>query len=174
MMTVRKACPNDLAALTAIYEETHTLEEQGMTATGWIRGVYPTGETARRAIEEGEMYVLEEDGVIAACARFNRHQEDVYALVPWQTPAEPDEVLVMHTLVVSPAHRGRGCAHAFAAWYEEEARRLGCRALRIDTNARNAAARRLYASLGYRESAIVPCKFNGIPDVALVCLEKSL
>lgn len=44
----------------------------------------------------------------------------------------------------------------------------------MDTNARNAAARRLYAGLGYWEAGIVPCVFNGIPDVQLVCLEKYL
>ena len=46
--------------------------------------------------------------------------------------------------------------------------------LRIDTNAKNAAARRLYARLGFREAAIVPCTFNSIAGVELVCLEKRL
>jgi len=32
----------------------------------------------------------------------------------------------------------------------------------------------LYKRLGYREAGIVPCVFNGIPDVMLVCLEKKL
>lgn len=50
----------------------------------------------------------------------------------------------------------------------------GCTVLRIDTNAKNVAARRLYARLGFREAAIVPCTFNGISGVALVCLEKRL
>ena len=42
----------------------------------------------------------------------------------------------------------------------------------MDTNEKNAAARRLYARLGYREAGIVPCVFNGIKGVGLVCLEK--
>ena len=44
----------------------------------------------------------------------------------------------------------------------------------IDTNERNASARRLYARLGYKEVSIVPCNFNGIPHIQLVCLEKLL
>jgi ribosomal protein S18 acetylase RimI-like enzyme len=44
----------------------------------------------------------------------------------------------------------------------------------MDTNARNAAARSLYRKLGYREIAVVPTVFNGIPDVMLVLLEKHL
>ena len=54
------------------------------------------------------------------------------------------------------------------------ARENGCTVLRMDTNAKNAAARRLYQKLGYAESDIVPCIFNGIPNVQLVLLEKKL
>ena len=50
----------------------------------------------------------------------------------------------------------------------------GCTVLRMDTNAKNAAARRLYQKLGYAEPDIVPCIFNGIPNVQLVLLEKKL
>lgn len=30
------------------------------------------------------------------------------------------------------------------------------------------------AALGWREAGIVPCSFNGLPGVQLVCLEKPL
>ena len=59
-------------------------------------------------------------------------------------------------------------------FYEDTARELGCTVLRMDTNEKNAAARRLYAQLGYREADIVPCAFNSIPNVRLVLLEKQL
>lgn len=54
------------------------------------------------------------------------------------------------------------------------ARENGCTVLQMDTNAKNAAARRLYQKLGYAEPDIVPCTFNGIPNVRLVLLEKKL
>ena len=44
----------------------------------------------------------------------------------------------------------------------------------MDTNAKNRKARAMYKKLGYEEIDIVPCVFNGIPDVQLVCLEKVL
>lgn len=46
--------------------------------------------------------------------------------------------------------------------------------LRIDTNAKNASARKMYARRGYLESGVIPTVFNGIPDVMLVCMEKRL
>ena len=60
------------------------------------------------------------------------------------------------------------------AYYENYAREHGCSCLRMDTNERNCSARALYKKLGYREASVVPCEFNGIPDVQLVCLEKKL
>ena len=59
-------------------------------------------------------------------------------------------------------------------FYEKYALEQGCPYLRMDTNVRNAAARRLYARLGYKEIGIVDCEFNGIAGVRLVCLEKSM
>ena len=44
---------------------------------------------------------------------------------------------------------------------------------RIDTNARNTAARAMYRKLGYKEIGTVPTTFNGIPGVDLVLLEKN-
>ena len=32
----------------------------------------------------------------------------------------------------------------------------------------------MYAAAGYEEKGIIPCEFNGIPDVGLVCMEKVL
>ena len=82
--------------------------------------------------------------------------------------------MVLHTLVVRPDLAGRGYGRQFVAFYEQYARERGCPCLRLDTNERNAAARRLYAKLGYREAGIIPCVFNGIGGVNLVCLEKKV
>ena len=59
-------------------------------------------------------------------------------------------------------------------FYERYALENGCPYLRMDTNAKNTAARRLYARLGYKEVGIVDCTFNGIAGVKLVCLEKKI
>ena len=92
----------------------------------------------------------------------------------WQYPAADNEVMVLHTLIVSvrPGHRGSG--KEFLKFYEEYAREHGCRYLRLDTNARNQTAREFYRKHEYREIGIVPTVFNGIPGVDLVLLEKKL
>lgn len=116
-------------------------------------------------------------GLITPKEDWNNDQTLYYG---WKTSegccfaSEDEEVMVLHTLTVAPEWTGYGFAKKFVYYYEEYAKNCGCHYLRMDTNAKNKAARNLYAGLGYCESGIVPCEFNGIPDVQLVCLEKSL
>lgn len=172
-LSFRKAEEDDVAAVAGIYESIHTAERAGRLSTGWIAGVYPVESTARAALERGELFVCKAGETVAA-AIINKRQVDVYALGEWLYPAEDDEVMVLHTLVVEPEASGRGVGKAFVGFYEDYARENGCKVLRMDTNARNLRARAMYAKLGYREAGTVPCAFNGIPDVQLVLLEKKL
>lgn len=174
MAIIRPAAAHDLARIEEIYDAIHTAEEAGNVSIGWVRGVYPTRATAQAALDAGELFVLESDGTVYAAGRINREQVPVYAEVPWAHDAAPEQVLVLHTLVVDPTIARHGYGTQFVRFYARRARALGCTVLRIDTNAKNAAARRLYARLGFREAAIVPCTFNGIAGVELVCLEKRL
>jgi len=172
---IRKALPADIPPVAGIYDRVHTEEECGRAIIGWVRGIYPTEETARQALEAGELFVLERDGAVAAAAKINQIQVPEYADAQWTYPDAPEEeIMVLHTLVVDPRQAGKGCGTAFVRFYENYALEQGCRYLRMDTNVKNTAARTLYARLGYKETGIIPCVFNGIQGVQLVCLEKTL
>lgn len=171
---IRPAMVSDIPKVSAIYEKLHDKEARKEGVTGWIRGVYPTEATAREALARQELFVLEQEGRILAAAKLNQEQVPEYALCTWSVDAPEDEVMVLHTLVVDPETAGKGLGRSFVAFYEAYAREHGCRYLRMDTNEKNLPARQLYKKLGYREAGIVPCEFNGIPGVRLVCLEKTL
>ena len=170
-MKIRKADRTDLDAIEQIYDDIHTAEESGTRTIGWRRGVYPTRETAESAVLRGDMFVLE-DGQVLGAGIINRTQVDVYAGAPWEH--DTDAVCVLHTLVVSPRAAGKGYGRAFVEYYERWAVEHGLPELRIDTNARNEAARAMYRKLGFQEIGVVPTTFNGIPGVELVLLEKYL
>jgi GNAT superfamily N-acetyltransferase len=173
--TFSLATPDDIDAIEDLYDEIHDAEEAGSATVGWIRGVYPTRATALDALARGDLYVERDElGSIIASAIINSIQVPAYTLAAWRHQVADNEVLVLHTLVVSPSRARHGFGRAFVEFYEKTAAQLGCPELRIDTNARNSRARAMYASLGYKEVGIVPCTFNGIPDVQLVCLEKWL
>lgn len=171
---IRKALPADIPAVARIYDEIHTEEEAGRATIGWVRSIYPTRKTAETALGNGDLYVMEEEGCIVAAGRLNQRQEDSYAEAKWEYDAAEAEVMVLHTLVVSPREENRGRGKAFVRFYEDFARKHGCKYLRMDTNEKNSRARRFYKNMGYKEVGIVPCVFNGIKGVPLVCLEKKL
>lgn len=173
---IRKATDKDLAGIVAVYDHVLAQEERGLATIGWRRGVYPTEDTARQGLLLGDMYVFEDDDshTISAAAVINHVQMPAYSDGIWSIEASGDEVLVLHTLAVSPQETGHGIGTAFVAFYERMAKDLSCHTLRMDTQAKNTAARALYKKLGYTEIGIVPCDFNGLGDIQLVLLEKLL
>ena len=171
---IRKATWDDLDAVERLYHETHDAEEAGVITTGWKRMVYPVRATAVAALERDDLFVLVDDGRIIGSGIINQIQVDVYEGAPWKYPVPDDQVCVLHTMMISPAEFGKGYAREFLEFYEKYALEHGCTELRIDTNARNKAARAMYRKHGYSEIDIVPTAFNGIPGIRLVLLEKDL
>lgn len=171
---IRIASPADISGIVKIYDKILDLEVEGKGSTGWKKGIYPTKETALEALESGELFVLEEDGIIYAAARINQRQESEYASCNWEFDVPDSEVMVLHTLVVDPDTAGRGFGSSFVRFYEEYALKNNCHYLRMDTNVNNAPARKLYKKLGYSEPGVISCFFNGIDGVPLVCLEKRI
>ncbi len=171
---IRKADWRDMSSVVEIYDHILTEQEAGRISVGWVRGVYPTEHTVEDAIKMQELFVDEENGRILAAARINQMQMPEYSAASWRYQAPSNEVMVLHTLVVEPKTAGKGYGKKFIKFYEAYALDHGCRYLRMDTNELNQAARSLYRKLGYQEIGIVPCVFNGIPNVRLVCLEKYL
>lgn len=170
----RKATMTDVERIANIYSAIHDEKESGRYLIAWTRFVYPVAQTAIDSINRDDMFVQEVDGLIVAAAIINKIQTPEFANCTWKYDAPDDEVMVLHTLVVDPEKQKHGYGTAFVRYYEEYALQQGCRYLRMDTNVIDIVARSLYLRLGYHEAGIVPCVFNGIPNVNLVCLEKKL
>lgn len=171
-MKIRKANIKDIPAIANIYDEICDAQDEGKLAVSWVRGVYPTEDTAMVALKRNELFVIEEDGKIIGTGIINKKQMDAYNSVDWKFPAKDQEVMVLHTLAISPKVGRKGYGSAFVRYYEEYARENGCYYLRMDTNAINKTARALYKKLGYEEIGMVPCDFNGIAGFHMVLLEK--
>lgn len=116
MTDIRPATADDLPRIEQIYDAIHTAEETGAASVGWARGVYPTRATAQAALDDGALFVLEDDGVLVAAGRIDQVQVPVYAQVPWQYAAPPEQVLVLHTLVVDPTIAGAATARSSCAF----------------------------------------------------------
>ena len=171
-INIRKATCADIDAVDEIYNRIHSEIENGNAATGWVRGVYPTRETAKASLEASDLFVEELDGKVVGTAIINQYQAEVYKDAAWQYNAPDEKIMVLHTLVVNPDVKGCGLGKAFVKFYEEYAKENGCTLLRMDTNEKNINARSFYKKLGFSEAGVLPCEFNGISGVKLVMLEK--
>lgn len=149
-MLFRKGTAADLDGVEQSYEEFFDHEEAHGPWTVWKRGVYPTRQTAQRSLENGTLYLLEEAGEILASVTLDRTQPKEYAQIPWDCPAGEGEALVIHTLCVRPSRAGQGLGTQMVRHAMEEARRQGCKAIRLDTGAQNKPAVGLYTKLGFR------------------------
>ena len=172
METIRKAAETDIPAVVKIYENVIDHDIKVKKTVGWKPGIYPTEDTARTGLEADDLFVMEDGGKIVATARINHDQPEEYRKVDWEHDLPDDKVLVLHTLAVDPSAAGHGYGTKFVAFYEKLAKDTGCAGLRMDTNRINTPARTLYAKLGYKEVGEIPCTFNGIEDIRLLCLEK--
>lgn len=84
-------------------------------------------------------------------ARLNSTGEAIGCVALRPLPSPGSDVCEMKRLYVAPSAQGTGLGKALAQAVVAEARRLGYGAMRLDTLPQMAAARGLYAMLGFKE-----------------------
>jgi GNAT superfamily N-acetyltransferase len=172
---IRPATAGDLPAIEAIYNAIFDREEAGPVYTNWQRGKYPTYDTARQVLEQGTLYVGEdESGFLWGVVNLNGVQLPEYADIPWQFAAEDAQVAVPHTLCIHPRRAGQGLARRMIAFCEDTARAQGKTVMRLDTWEGNLPANRMYPALGYSFAGATEFFFQGFIHEILNCYEKAL
>lgn len=172
---IRPATAGDLPAIEAIYNAIFDVEEAGPVYTNWQRGKYPTYDTARQVLEQGTLYVGEDEGgFLWGVVNLNGVQLPEYADIPWQFAAEDAQVAVPHTLCIHPQRAGQGLARRMIAFCEDTARAQGKTVMRLDTWEGNLPANHLYPLLGYALAGATEFFFQGYIHEILNCYEKRL
>ena len=172
---IRPATAGDLPAIEAIYNAIFDREEAGPVYTNWQRGKYPTRDTARQVLEQGTLYVGEDEGgFLWGVVNLNGIQLPEYADIPWQFAAEEAQVAVPHTLCIHPRRAGQGLARRMIAFCEDTARTQGKTVMRLDTWEGNLPANHLYPLLGYSLAGATEFFFQGYIHEILNCYEKQL
>ncbi len=169
---IRKANVRDIDAVERHYDELLAFEAEYGTRTNWKPGVYPTRRVAEGGVEDGSLFVMEENGELRASMLLNHVQLESYAVIPWAYEAEPERVLVIHTLCVPPSQAGRGVGSRMVRFALEEASRRGCETLRLDTWEHNEPAAKLYGRLGFRYAGKTAVLFAGAIAENLIFFEK--
>ena len=117
---IRKADANDIQRITEIYKN---VIHSDTNMTRWSEDVYPTADTARKALARGDLFVYEDDaaGRVLATAIINQIQGDAYSKCSWRFSAADNEVMVLHTLAVDPEASHKGIGKQILKFYEEYA-----------------------------------------------------
>jgi GNAT superfamily N-acetyltransferase len=130
---------------------------------------YPNPAVFVADVEKGQLWIVEVEGQVVGAAAITTDQEPEYAEVGWDIS---EQAVVVHRLAVDPAFQGQGVAKALMAQAEAEARMRGILLLRVDTNTRNEATRRLFPKLGYALAGEIGLGFR--PGLRFCCYEKRL
>ena len=164
-MKLRRAIDADVATIVDVVRRI-VPEMRAADQLQWD-DAYPNAKTFARDIANGELWVAEVDACLAGVAAITTEQYKGYAQLGWdvQEPA-----IVVHRLLVDPAFRRRGIAGALMRQAEAVAATRGIAVLRVDTDLKNDAARRMFERLGYVLAGEFSISFR--PGMRFVGFEK--
>jgi ribosomal protein S18 acetylase RimI-like enzyme len=108
---------------------------------------YPNKEIIELDIEQGTLFVCEENDAIAGILVLDENPSETYKTIRWSQNQGPH--LIMHRLAVHPHIQGKGIATRLIAFAEDYAERNGYTSIRMDTYAKNTRALEIYPRLGY-------------------------
>ncbi len=166
MTEVRMACPQDLEQVWALVRR--AVAHMNALGNPQWGADYPTMDFYREDIRRGELYAAFVDGTLAGAACVNTAEAPEYTAVPW-TAAPP--AVVIHRMAVDPAFQRTGVGRALFRFAEEEARRRGLSAMRIDTYSLNHRMQALIRSQGFMQVGEI--HLHGRP-LTYPCFEKNL
>lgn len=173
-MLICKATMEDIDAIENGYLELLLYEENHISWSNWALGIYPTRITAECAFQSNTLYVLKDKDRICASMILNQLQANDYSEIKWRYQAKSEEVLVIHTLCVHPSMAGKGYGKAMVKFALEQANKMKCRVIRLDTYAQNEPAAALYKSLGFKYSGEADVLLQGLISEKQIFFEKEI
>ena len=156
---IRDATPADAAAIAAIWNP--AIRDTAVTFNSAEKSLADIAGMIRDRQQAGHAFlVAEQDGTVAGFATYAQFRGGVgYARS------------MEHTVLLSPAARGKGFGRALMQAVEDHARAGGAHCLFAGVSAENPEGRAFHARLGFAEAAIlreVGFKFGRYMDLVLM------
>lgn len=159
---IRQAVMADIDSVEESYQEHFLYEKNHEAYTVFKEGVYPTRKDAERALQNGGLYVYEDNGRILGSIILDGQPPDEYRKISWPSRESDERVKVIHLLMVRPGEAGKGIGAALVNDALETAKKHSCAAVRLDTGEQNRPAIALYKKLGFQLAAASEMKVGGL------------
>lgn len=108
---------------------------------------YPSRAVFEEDIKNKELYVTEINNIIVGCIMFSKLKDELYNTVDWLTPDGNN--MYIHRLAVHPRNQKTGLAKLMMDFAEEEANKMNCISVRLDTFSQNPRNSKFYNSRDY-------------------------
>ena len=146
---IRRASAEDFEAVCAFYEEVCIANENEPYGPVWHYGIYPSPEDICGHLDRNELMIGLRSGHVCSAMVLTDREDPIYAHVPWNLPAEAEEVSVLHLFAVHPRYRGRGVSQEMMNAMFEYAGDAGKKRIHLDVVKGNLPAEKLYRKIGF-------------------------
>jgi ribosomal protein S18 acetylase RimI-like enzyme len=161
---IERATEKDLEEMDGLYNALHDFLQVNINYPGWIKGVYPTRETAANGIEKNNLFVLKINNEIAGSIILNHSPETAYTKAEWGIEMDYDKIIVIHSLAVHPRYMKKGVGKRLMDYAKSFSMEHKMKSIRLDVSIHNTPAIKLYEKCGYQFIDTVDLGLN-IPDL---------
>lgn len=148
-MIIRKATPRDYNEIRAFYHSVIDIMHGIEFDPAWEKDVYPSVEFLHTSLENGEMYVGQENGKIMAAMSVNNESNEGYLSVDWPVQLDFTQYYTVHALGVHPDYAGHGLGKQLVQYAVQLAKQNGMQAVRLDVLANNTPRLKMYQTVGF-------------------------
>jgi len=146
---IEKGTIRDIDELEALYDDVNDSLKLGTNYPGWAKGIYPIRDTAVRGIQDNNLFVLYIDSKVAGSIILNHEPETAYAQATWGMKADYNDIIVIHTLAVSPKYMKHGVGKGLMDFARTYCNEQDIKTIRLDVSIHNTPAIALYEKCGY-------------------------
>ena len=152
MMMLQKADSRDLDQIASLYDAVidYLDQKQKINYPGWLKGIYPNRQTACDGLNEGSLFILNQDDLILGSVILNHVPEKAYQGVSWKIDCQDHEMLVVRTLAIHPDYLYQGLGKQMMGLIKKYALSEGMKTIRLDVCIQNTPAIRLYERSDYQ------------------------
>lgn len=151
-MNIRIAAKEDIDKAFGLIEQGRAfLKQKGIDQ--WQDG-YPDRGSIATDIENGEGYVLDDNGTVAGYVCISFAGEEAYDKIDgkWLTDKP---YAVIHRMAVDNAYKGKGLAQKFFLFTEDLCAQKGVHSIKVDTDSGNKIMQKILNGLGYVYCGVV-------------------